>query len=178
MATLRKFVSFRSLDRPYTRKSKFKKKNYIKSIPHHKIAKFDVGNKTRGHWQYKVKLISKDTLQIRHNAFESARQLINRHLQEKLGATNYYLKVNLYPHQALRENRMLTGAGADRMQTGMAHSFGKVVGSAARVKRGSALFTAHVDEGGKAIAEQIMKKANSRLPCHISVIIEKDYVAA
>ena len=35
---------------------------------------------------------------------------------------------------------MLTGAGADRMQTGMARSFGKTIGRAAFVKPGQILF--------------------------------------
>ena len=47
----------------------------------------------------------------------------------------FYFEVKPYPHHMLRENKMLSGAGADRMQTGMAHSFGRTVGRAALVKK-------------------------------------------
>ena len=173
MASLRKFVAYRTLDRPYTRKSKFKKKGYIKAVPNHKIVRFDLGNKTKQDWQYAIKLVSKDTVNVRHNALEATRQLLNRHLQAKLGPANYYLKVNLYPHQALRENKLLTGAGADRMQTGMKHAFGKVIGCAAVVKRGRAMFTVHVDANGKDKVEKILRRAAPRLPCHIGIVVEK-----
>ena len=173
MASLRKFSAYRMLGRAYTRKSKFKKKGYIKAVPNHKIVRFDLGNKQKKDWKYTVKLVSKDTVQVRHNALEATRQLLNRHLQAKLGLANYYLKVNLYPHQALRENKLLTGAGADRMQTGMKHAFGKVISCAAIVKRGRAMFTVKVDEAGKDMAEKILRRAAPRLPCHIGIVVEK-----
>ena len=59
---------------------------------------------------------------------------------------NYHLQIRIYPHHVLRENKMLTGAGADRMQTGMQRAFGKAIGSAAQVKIGQAIFTVQVDD--------------------------------
>ncbi|MEK6647396.1 MAG: 50S ribosomal protein L16 [Candidatus Firestonebacteria bacterium] len=170
MVGLRKGCCYRKLERPYTRKSKYKAKSYIKAFPNHKISRFEMGDKTKK-YEYKVRLISKGTLQVRQNSIESARMVVNRQLQDNLG-TNYYLKINVYPHHALRENKMLGGAHADRLQTGMAHSFGKVVNTAAQVKKGKELFTAWVFKDGLNFAKEAFKSANPRLSGQFLIEVE------
>lgn len=170
MVGLRKGCCYRKLEKPYTRKSKYKAKGYIKAFPNHKISRFEMGDKDKT-YEYTVKLVSKGTLQIRHNSIESARMVVNRRLQEGLG-TNYFLRINVFPHHALRENRMLGGAHADRLQSGMAHSFGKVIGSAAQIKKGKEIFTAYVYKAGLDLAKEALKTANPRLPGQCSIVIE------
>jgi large subunit ribosomal protein L10e len=99
---------------------------------------FDMGNKTFN-FPYRVSLKSKSKMQIRHNALESTRIAVNKMLTDKVGDSNYYFKIKLYPHHVLRENTTASGAGADRFSTGMAHSFGKPIGLAAQIKRGQEL---------------------------------------
>ncbi len=169
MAGLRKGVSYRRLERPYTRKSKFKHKSYVKAVPNSKVVRFDMGD-IKKQYAVRVDLIAKDALQIRHNAIESARQIINRHLNLKLG-NNYYFKVRMYPHHVLRENKMLTGAGADRMQTGMQLAFGRPVGIAAQIKRGKAIFSVKVDKQDIDSAKFSLRKARSRLPGHYGLAV-------
>ena len=127
--------------RPYTRKSKVTKKSYIKSVPFSKIVKFKMGDlKGYANGKYPIEMIvkTKEQIQIRDNAIEAARQFLNRHLVNGIGK-DFYFEVKVYPHHLLRENKMLTGAGSDRMQTGMAHSFGKTIGRAALLKRNQVL---------------------------------------
>lgn len=164
---LRKGKAYRKVVRAYTRKSRFKKKGFIKAVQNIKIVKFDLGN-LKKQFSNQIDLISKEKIQIRHNAIESARLIINRRLNRALG-NNYHLKIRVYPHHQLRENKMLTGAGADRMQSGMQRSFGKVIGSAAQVKKGQAIFTAYVDEKDIEVAKEALKKGISRLPCKCSI---------
>lgn len=170
MAGLRKGICIRKLDRPYTRKSKYKKKGYIRAIPPHKISRFEMGDKTKV-YDYCVRLVSSGTLQIRHNALESARMVINRKLETGLG-TNYFLRLCVYPHHAIRENKMLGGAHADRIQTGMAHSFGKVTGTAAQVFRGKDIFKAWVNSTDVEKAKIALKSANARLPAKCILVVE------
>ena len=127
MARLRKFCAYRRLERPYTRVSKFREKSFIRANPNIAIVRFDMGDPTKK-FQYQLDLISKDDLQIRHNALESARMTCNRLLENQVGKKSYYLKVRVYPFHILRENPLAAGAGADRMSTGMKHSFGKPIG--------------------------------------------------
>ncbi|MBS3167686.1 50S ribosomal protein L16 [Candidatus Woesearchaeota archaeon] len=171
MAGLRKGICYRKLERPYTRKSKFKGKGYIKTIPNHKISRFEMGTKKED-YQYKVNLVSKSTLQIRQNSIESARMVVNRRLQKLLGA-DYFLMIHIFPHHALRENKMLGGAHADRLQTGMGQAFGKVINRAAQVKKGKILFSARVNKNALNSVKEAFRSAYPRLSCKCSIEIEE-----
>jgi len=172
MSTLRSGKCYRKFTRPYTRKSKFKKKSFISTIPESKIVKYNFGNPKK-QFKYCVKLVSKVDHNIRHNALESARQVINRDLEMTIGNSSYFMRVEVYPHHILRENKMLTGAHADRLQTGMAHAFGKPVGRAARVKNRKNVIIVNVDDNGLEIVKSAYKKAMPKLPGTYSVEIEE-----
>ena len=168
---LRKGKCYRNLTRPYTRISRFKRESFIATVPALKTTKYEFGDKKRK-FPVIVKLVSKIDHNIRDNSLESIRMVINRTLQRYLGP-NYFFKINVFPHHILRENKMLTGAGADRMQTGMAHSFGKPVGRAARVKKGTIVALARVEEQGVKIVQDAYRKAIPRLPGKYGIEIEK-----
>ena len=171
MATLRKFKCYRNLVRAYTRKSKYKSKSYVKSFPNSKLVRFHMGDIHKT-FQYKVDLVTKEQGQIRDNALESARQVSNRQLEKDLGK-NYYFSVMVYPHHALRENKMIVGAGADRMQTGMQQAFGRVIGIAARLRKKQSVFSIYVNQAGLEAAKFALKKANHRLPLRCSIEISE-----
>ena len=70
-----------------------------------------------------------------------------------------------YPHHIQRENKMLTGAGADRMQTGMQLSFGKSVGKSAILKPGNPIFIlATANDKILAYARKLLKEVDPKLP--------------
>jgi len=85
----------------------------------------------------------------------------------------YHMKVRVYPHHALRENKMLTGAGADRMQTGMQKAFGRIIGTAAQVKEGAPIFTVYADSSDIEAVSTALLKARPRLPCRCAIKIVK-----
>tara|TARA_Y100000310_G_C20423819_1_gene687986 strand:- start:198 stop:710 length:513 start_codon:yes stop_codon:yes gene_type:complete len=167
MATLRKGKCYRTVKRAYTRKSKYKKKGFVKSTAASKVVKYHMGDTSKD-FKKIVKLVSKDKYQVRHNALESCRMLINRQLIKKFGPKGYHMFINVFPHHILRENKMLTGAGADRMQSGMKHAFGKAMGSAAQVKKGTTIFTVMVDSE-EGFVSDLMKKVKTRLPGPVMV---------
>jgi len=171
MAGLRAFKCYRRIKRAYTRKSKFKKKGYIKAVPNSKIVKYVFGDLKKT-FPNEISLISKSNVQIRHNALESCRQVVNRHLHTSMGP-NYLFRIRLYPHHILREKKILTGAGADRMSKGMQLSFGKATGIAAQVKQGQKLFSVFVDPENLEKARDALSKARPRLPNQWSIIEEK-----
>ena len=142
MARIRRANSYRRLERPYTRISKYKKKAFVKVRPNINIVKYDMGN-AKKKFPYQVQLVSKANVQIRHNALESARQTSNRVLEKTLGKNAYHMKIRTFPHHILRENPLASGAGADRMSTGMKKAFGKAISAAARIKKGQVIM--HVD---------------------------------
>lgn len=172
MARIRKFCAYRGVERPYTRTSKYRKKNFVKASPNIHIVKYDMGNAKKA-FPYKLHLVSRTALQIRHNALESARMGCNRILEEQLGKNGYYLKIRVYPHHLLRENPLASGAGADRMSTGMKMSFGKVIGNAAIIKENQEVITVKVNKNDVDLAKRALKKAASKLPNSYNIAIEE-----
>lgn len=149
----------------------YTRKKYIRGSPVSKIVKFTMGN-TAGSYKYQARLIAEKEVQIRHNALEAARIASNRVLSEKLG-NNYHLMVLPYPHVVLRENKMIFGAHADRLQDGMRNAFGKAIGLAARVKIGQSLIVANVNEDGLDIVALALKRGGAKFPTPCHVVIKK-----
>ncbi len=173
MARIRKFIAYRRLERPYTRVSKYKKKSYVKANPHMTLVKFEMGDPSKK-FSHTLNLVSKTDLQIRYNALESARQTANRLVENKLGKKAYFFKFKVYPHHVLRENPLAAGAGADRMSTGMSHSFGKAIGRAARVKKGQTVLTIKVNKQNLSTAKTALKRASHKLPNSYRIeVVEK-----
>jgi len=156
---------------PFTRVSKKKQKSYIKTVPSQIIVKFSMG-KQNIKLPHELTLITTEKVQIRDHALESCRQYINKQLETEL-AGQYLFKVIPFPHHIQRENKMLTGAGADRMQTWMQLSYGKTAGKAAILKENSGIFFVAV-QNPKALefARSILKKIKSKLPCKSKVLYE------
>ena len=150
---------------PYTRKE------FVKGFPPPKITKFTMGD-TGAEFEYEVRLISLKKAQIRHNALEAARIATNRFLMEKL-SKNYRLQIHPYPHIILRENKMIFGAHADRLQDGMRRSFGKPIGTAARVKPNQTIITVNVNTDGIEAAKEALKRGSAKLPIPCRIAIEK-----
>lgn len=150
---------------PYTRKE------YAKSSPPSKITKFTMGD-TKKEFPIAAKLIVQGNGQIRHNALEAARIATNRHLSTKLG-NDYFLRIMPYPHSILRENKMIFGAHADRLQDGMRHAFGKPIGIAARVRTSQPIIIVAVNEDSVEIAKQALRRGKSKLPLPCRVAIER-----
>lgn len=127
---------------------------------------------TKSKFEYEARLIALEKAQIRHNALEAARIATNRYLGEKL-SKSYCFRIRPYPHMILRENKMIFGAHADRLQDGMKRSFGKPIGTAARVKRNQILMTVNVNEDGIDAAKEALKRGSAKLPIPCRIIIEK-----
>lgn len=172
MAKLRRAISYRKLERPYTRRSKYRKLSFVRASPHSKIVKFEMGE-TNGKFSHSFRLISTADLQIRHDCLESARQTSNRVLEKKIGKTGYFMKIRVFPHHVLRENPLASGAGADRMSTGMQRSFGKPIGIAAQVRKGQILMQLDVNKEHSDVAKLALKRASYKFPCKCMIEVSE-----
>ena len=166
MAKLRKWCSYKRMERPYTRFSKVRNKAFVKSRPGKKIIKFDMGDVKGGEEQFPIQLhlVSKEQAQIRTNALEAARVAALKGLEANLGKHGFYFRIKAVPHQAIRENPLAAGAGADRLSTGMKHSFGKIIGTAAQVGEGKQILTISIHPNGDRVARRSLQKASQKLP--------------
>ena len=149
----------------------YTRKEYVRGGQPPKITKFTMGD-TKSKFAYQALLIAKEAAQIRHNALEAARVASNKVLTDKLG-NSYLLKIVPYPHMILRENKMIFGAHADRLQDGMRKAFGKPLGTAARVTSNQTIIEIGVNENGIEVAKEALKRGQNKLPITCRIEIEK-----
>ena len=79
--------------------------------------------------------------------------------------------MRIHPWHVLRINKMLSCAGADRLQTGMRGAFGKSYGKAARVKIGQILFSVRMKHTNVPHALEAFRRAKNKFPGRQTVVI-------
>ena len=140
----------------------YTRQEYMGGIPTCRITQFDTGN-LKEQFPVSLTLGAEEAAQVRDVALEAARISAVRVL-EKTAANAYHLKVRRYPHQILREHKMATGAGADRISAGMRRAFGKPVSHAVRAQIGSELMTVYTTSAHVNDAKEALRKAAHKLP--------------
>jgi len=161
-----KAKNWRAPERPYTRA------DYIAGAPQPRIAKYTHG-KYSDDYEYELLLVAREDMQIRDVALEAARIALTKRLSSALGSEGFYAELKAHPHHVLRENKMIFGAHADRLQEGMRRAFGKPVGRAARVSSGSPVFRVLVNENGLQVAKEALDLASKKLPKSYRIVIKR-----
>ena len=108
-----------------------------------KIRIFDLGRKRAGvdEFPLSVHFVSDELEQLSSEALEAARICCNKYLVKNCGKEGFHIRVRVHPFHVLRINKMLSCAGADRLQTGMRGAYGKAHGTTARVRIGQILLS-------------------------------------
>ncbi|MCL4359272.1 MAG: 50S ribosomal protein L16 [Candidatus Thermoplasmatota archaeon] len=150
----------------------YTRREFMGGVPYPKITTFVQGNQ-KADFDIEMQLVAEEACQIRHTALEAARISINRKLLENFGAEGYFLQIRPYPHQVLREHKMATGAGADRISSGMKLSFGRPVGTAARVYENEIIMVARINSAGAKQLKDALHKASFKLPTPCKIKITK-----
>merc|ERR1719473_174135 len=88
------------------------------------------------------------------------------------GKDSFHMRIRVHPFHVLRINKMLSCAGADRLQTGMRGAFGKSYGTVARVNIGQVLMSMRTKEEKTPIACEALRRAGfkfaGRTKVHVS----------
>ena len=162
---------YRDIDKPsYTRRE------YITGIPGSKIAQHKMGqiDKDPDEYEVQISLVLEESCQLRHGSLESSRLSANRRMLKLLGEDgDYKMILRKFPHQVIRENKQATGAGADRVSDGMRQSFGKIVGTAARVQAGDRLFTAWCNPEDADLVKDAFRRAYNKISPPCRVVVER-----
>jgi len=152
---------------PYTRRE------YIHGAPQPKISKFTAGTPSlTDSYEVKVSLVVLERGQIRSEALEAARVAASKYLSTNVGDANYFMVVKKYPHQVIRENKMMAFAGADRLQDGMRLSFGTPIGVAAIVESGDAIIEVYGRASDLDKIKEALRRAASKLPHSTRVFVQ------
>merc|ERR1739846_235966 len=133
---------------------------YCRGVPESKIRIYDVGNKAAlvDLFPFVAHLVCDEKQQISSEALEACRVAINKYLTKTVGKEGYHIRVRVHPYHVIRANKMLSCAGADRLSSGMRHSYGKPIGVAARVNIGQILLSVRAkDAHEKFVIEAIRR---------------------
>merc|ERR1719482_1549334 len=93
-----------------------------------------------------VHMVSDELQQLGSECLEAARIAANKYMITEAGKDFFHIRVRPHPFHVLRINKMLSCAGADRLQTGMRGAWGKSYGTAARTHIGQVLMSIRTKE--------------------------------
>merc|ERR1712151_846773 len=83
----------------------------------------------------------------------------NKYLVKNCGKDQFHIRMRVHPFHVLRINKMLSCAGADRLQTGMRGAFGKAHGTAARVRIGQIILTIRTRANFEEVAVEALRRS-------------------
>jgi len=149
------------------------KSRYCRGVPDPKIRIFDIGRRKApvDLFPLVIHFASKAKIQISSEALEAARITANRYLIRMCGKDGFHCRIRVQPFHVTRINKMLSCAGADRLQTGMRHAWGKPMGTAARVKIGTVLMSVRTKDQFKNDVTEALRRTGYRLPGKQQVIV-------
>lgn len=153
------------------------KSKYCRGVPDPKIRIHDAGKK-KAHADEFPKLIylkSHAKEQISAEALETARITANKYMFTNAGKESYHYRVLVHPYNVLRINKMLSCAGADRLQTGMRGAFGKPYGLCARVGFGQRILAIRTKEQNVKFAVEALRRAKHKFPGQYEVIVSNEH---
>ncbi|KAK8098473.1 60S ribosomal protein uL16 [Apiospora kogelbergensis] len=135
----------------YCKNKPYPKSRFNRGVPDPKIRIFDLGRKRANVDDFPlcIHLVSNEYEQLSSEALEAARICANKYLVKYAGKEGFHLRVRAHPYHVVRINKMLSCAGADRLQTGMRGAWGKPNGTVARVNIGQILFSCRTRDSSK-----------------------------
>jgi large subunit ribosomal protein L10e len=134
---------------------------------------FDLGKKKADVDEFPccVHLISMEYEQLSSEALEAARICANKYIVKMTGKDLFHMRVRAHPYHVIRINKMLSCAGADRLQTGMRGAFGKPTGLVARVDIGQVLISVRTKDQFKEHVVEALRRAKFKFPGRQKVVV-------
>ena len=144
----------------------FIKSRYCRGVPDPKIRIFDCGHKKAGvdHFPFVAHLVSDEKEQISSCALEAARVACNKYMIKFAGKETFHIRTRCHPHHVIRQNKMLSCAGADRLSTGMRHSYGKPMERAARIAIGQCIISVRSKDQHANVVIEALRRAKFKFP--------------
>jgi large subunit ribosomal protein L10e len=146
-------------------------------VPDPKIRIFDLGKKkaTVEEFPLCVHLTSDEYQQLSSESLEAARICANKYITKVCGKDSFHMRVRVHPFHVIRINKMLSCAGADRLQTGMRGAFGKPYGTVARVNIGQILISVRTKEGNQAAVIEALRRCKYKFAGRQKIVVSKKW---
>ena len=142
-----------------------------------KIKIFDIGDKCASvdAYPFVAHMLSDEREQLSCEALEAARIAANKYLVKYGGKDCFHMRVRCHPYHVTRINKMLSCAGADRLQTGMRHSFGKPNDLVARVRIGQPIISIRAKDDKKQVVIEALRRAKMKFPGRQKIVGSKKW---
>jgi large subunit ribosomal protein L10e len=122
-----------------------------------------------------VHLVSDEYEQLSSEALEAGRICANKYMVKSCGKDQFHIRMRLHPFHVIRINKMLSCAGADRLQTGMRGAFGKPQGTVARVNIGQPIMSVRSLDKHKSSVIEALRRAKFKFPGRQKIFVSKKF---
>ena len=146
-------------------------------MPDPKIRIYDLGRKKASvdEFPFCVHLVCDEHQQITSEALEAARICANKNMVKVTGKDSFHLRVRCHPYHVIRINKMLSCAGADRLQTGMRGAYGKPYGLVARVNIGQVILSIRTKDANRPVAIEALRRSRYKFAGRQKIIVSKKW---
>jgi len=150
----------------YQKNKPYPKSRFNRGVPDPKIRIYDAGKKKYpvDDFPFAAHMVSMEKEQLSSEALEAARVACNKYMVKNAGKESFHLRIRVHPWHVLRINKMLSCAGADRLQTGMRGAFGKTYGTVARVEIGQILLSVRARDVHRPQVMEALRRAKYKFP--------------
>jgi large subunit ribosomal protein L10e len=157
----------------YCKNKPYIKSRYCRGVPDPKIQIFDIGRKNAGIEDFPlcIHLCSGEYEQLSSEALEAGRIVVNKYLSKVAGKDSFHMRVRVHPYHVIRINKMLSCAGADRLQTGMRGAFGKPTGIVARVNIGQIIISVRSADKHKDAVIEALRRSKYKFPGRQNIVV-------
>jgi len=161
----------------YQKNKPYPKSRFNRGVPDPKIRIYDAGKKKYkvDEFPFAAHMVSMEKEQISSETLEAARVACNKYMVKNAGKESFHLRIRVHPWHVLRINKMLSCAGADRLQTGMRGAFGKTYGTVARVSIGQILLSVRARDVHEPQVMEALRRAKYKLPGRQRLCVSENY---
>merc|ERR1739838_1105881 len=161
----------------YQKNKPYPKSRFNRGVPDPKIRMYDCGNKKADSTKFPacVHLVCYEKEQITSEALEASRIAANKYMTTNVGRDNFHLRIRVHPWHVVRINKMLSCAGADRLQQGMRGAFGKALCKSARVAIGQILLSIRTTPDKVKFACEALRRAKFKFPGRQKVFVSRNF---
>jgi len=161
----------------YQKNKPYPKSRFNRGVPDPKLRFYDGGRK-KSYWDLfpsTVHLVSKEKEQISSESLEAGRIAANKFMVTRTGKEGFHIRIRVHPWHVVRINKMLSCAGADRLQTGMRHAYGKALCKCARVNIGTILISIRTKPENVHYAQEALRRAKFKFAGRQMVFVSRKY---
>merc|ERR1712174_100765 len=161
----------------YCKNKPYPKSRFCRGVPDPKIRIYDLGRKRAGVDEFPlcIHMVSNEYEQLSAEALEAARICANKYMVKFMGKDSFHMRIRVHPYHVLRINKMLSCAGADRLQTGMRGAFGKPQGLVARVRIGQILLSVRSRDNVRHHVLEALRRAKYKFPGRQKIVISSKW---